>query len=138
MSRVLDIKTPGSAEVHRNRWENLPLLTPHDQVKFVICGRADFEWAKAIIAEHRLTEHCDVLFSPSQAQIAPRLLADWIVAGKVPVRFQMQLHKFCGMTSLAVDGSSVVRHSRAGGNPETCCFSIRNAERRFFIRGCPR
>ncbi|MDQ3228251.1 MAG: 7-carboxy-7-deazaguanine synthase QueE [Pseudomonadota bacterium] len=93
VSRVLDIKTPGSAEVHRNRWENLALLTPHDQVKFVICSREDFDWAKAVIAEHGLTERCDVLFSPSHAQVAPRELADWIVAEKIPVRFQMQLHK---------------------------------------------
>ncbi|MCY7355527.1 MAG: 7-carboxy-7-deazaguanine synthase QueE [Lysobacter sp.] len=93
VSRVLDIKTPGSAEVQRNRWENLPLLTPHDQVKFVICSREDFDWARGIVAEHALVEKCDVLFSPSYAQIAPRDLADWIVAEKVPVRFQMQLHK---------------------------------------------
>ncbi len=93
VSRVLDIKTPGSAEAHRNRWENIALLTPHDQVKFVICSRQDFDWAKAIIAEHGLTDRCDVLFSPSHTQVAPRALADWIVAERVPVRFQMQLHK---------------------------------------------
>jgi len=93
VSRVLDIKTPGSAEAHRNRWENIALLTQHDQVKFVICSREDFDWAKAIIAAHGLTERCDVLFSPSHTQIAPRTLADWIVAEQVPVRFQMQLHK---------------------------------------------
>ncbi len=93
VSRVLDIKTPGSAEVHRNRWENIALLTPHDQVKFVICSREDFDWAKGVIVEHALTERCDVLFSPSHAQVAPRELADWIVAEKLPVRFQMQLHK---------------------------------------------
>ena len=93
VSRVLDIKTPGSMEVARNRWENLPLLTARDQVKFVICNRADFDWARAIVAEHRLAETCDVLFSPSHAQLAPRELADWIVAEHVPVRFQMQLHK---------------------------------------------
>jgi 7-carboxy-7-deazaguanine synthase len=93
VSRVLDIKTPGSHEVARNRWENLPLLTARDQVKFVICDRADFDWACGILAEHRLGERCDVLFSPSQAQLAPRVLADWIVSGHVPVRFQMQLHK---------------------------------------------
>ena len=93
VSRVLDIKTPGSREVARNRWENIPLLTAHDQVKFVICDRADFDWARDIVAEHRLTERCDVLFSPSHAQLAPRELADWIVGEHVPVRFQMQLHK---------------------------------------------
>ncbi len=93
VSRVLDIKTPGSLEAARNRWENIPLLTPHDQVKFVVCDRADFDWAKAIVAEHRLTARCDVLFSPSYTQINPRELADWIVVEKLPVRFQMQLHK---------------------------------------------
>ena len=93
VSRVLDIKTPDSAEVERNLWGNLPLLTPRDQVKFVICSRADFDWAKDIVAQHRLQEVCDVLFSPSYAQLAPRALADWIVEDKLPVRFQMQLHK---------------------------------------------
>ena len=93
VSRVLDIKTPGSREVARNRWENIPLLTARDQVKFVICDRADFDWARGIVAEHRLTERCDVLFSPSHTQITPRELADRIVTEHVPVRFQMQLHK---------------------------------------------
>lgn len=93
VSRVLDIKTPGSMEAHRNLWSNLPLLTAHDQVKFVICSREDYEWAKAITLEHRLAATCDVLFSPSFSQIRPRDLADWIVADRLPVRFQLQLHK---------------------------------------------
>ena len=93
VSRVLDIKTPGSMEAHRNLWSNLPLLTPHDQVKFVICSREDYEWAGGIVAEHRLSEVCDVLFSPSFTQIKPSDLADWIVADRLPVRFQLQLHK---------------------------------------------
>jgi 7-carboxy-7-deazaguanine synthase len=93
VSRVVDIKTPGSGEVARNLWSNLPLLTPHDQVKFVICSRADFDWACDVLAEHRLNERCDVLFSPSHAQVSPRDLADWIVEARLPVRFQMQLHK---------------------------------------------
>ena len=93
VSRVLDIKTPGSLEVARNRWNNLPLLTAHDQVKFVLCGRADYEWARAVVAEHELAERCDVLFSPSKDELAARELADWIVADRLPVRFQMQLHK---------------------------------------------
>lgn len=93
VSRVLDIKTPGSGEVARNLWSNLPLLTAHDQVKFVICSRADFDWARDVVSEHRLDRACDVLFSPSHAQVAPRELADWIVAEKLPVRFQTQLHK---------------------------------------------
>jgi 7-carboxy-7-deazaguanine synthase len=93
VSRVVDIKTPGSGEVARNRWDNLPLLTPLDQVKFVICSRADYEWARDVLAEHRLHERCDVLFSPSHAQVSPRELADWIIEDRLPVRFQMQLHK---------------------------------------------
>ena len=93
VSRVLDIKTPGSGEVARNLWSNLPLLTAHDQVKAVICSREDFDWAKQIVLQHRLSEVCDVLFSPSAGQITPRTLADWIIEEKLPVRFQMQLHK---------------------------------------------
>ena len=93
VSRVLDIKTPGSGEVQRNLWTNLALLTARDQVKFVICSRADYDWARAVVAEHRLPEVCDVLFSPSATQLAARELADWIVADRLPVRFQVQLHK---------------------------------------------
>jgi 7-carboxy-7-deazaguanine synthase len=93
VSRVLDIKTPGSGEVARNRWENLPLLTAHDQIKFVICDRADYDWARAVLAEHRLAARCDVLFSPSKDQVAAHELADWIVADRLPVKFQLQLHK---------------------------------------------
>jgi 7-carboxy-7-deazaguanine synthase len=93
VSRVLDIKTPGSAEAHRNLWSNLPLLTAHDQVKFVICSREDYDWARGVVAEHRLTDVCDVLFSPSFTEVKPSDLADWIVADRLPVRFQLQLHK---------------------------------------------
>lgn len=93
VSRVLDIKTPGSGEVARNLWENLPLLTAQDQVKFVLCDRADFDWACAIVAQHRLHERCDVLFSPSFGQLPASELADWIVAEHPPVKFQLQLHK---------------------------------------------
>lgn len=93
VSRVLDIKTPGSAEVERNLWTNLALLTAHDQVKFVICSREDYDWAKGVVAEHRLDAVCEVMFSPSFSQITPRELADWIVADRLPVRFQLQLHK---------------------------------------------
>ena len=93
VARVLDIKTPGSAEVDRNLWSNLALLTAHDQVKFVICSREDYDWAKAVVAERRLDGVCEVLFSPSFSQLRPRDLADWIVADRLPVRFQTQLHK---------------------------------------------
>ena len=93
VSRVVDIKTPDSGESAQNLWSNMALLTPHDQLKFVICSEADYRWAKAKLAEHRLNERCEVLFSPSYGQIAARELAEWIIADRLPVRFQMQLHK---------------------------------------------
>ena len=93
VSRVVDLKTPGSKEQHRNLLENIPLLTQKDQVKFVICDRADYDWARTMLAEHRLAERCEVLFSPSYTQLAARELAEWILADHLPVRFQMQLHK---------------------------------------------
>ncbi|MBW8367554.1 MAG: 7-carboxy-7-deazaguanine synthase QueE [Arenimonas sp.] len=93
VSRVVDLKTPASLEMHRNLLSNLPLLTAHDQVKFVVCDRADYEWARGMVAEHGLTARCEVLFSPSFDQVTPRELAEWILADKLPVRFQMQLHK---------------------------------------------
>ena len=93
VSRVLDIKTPGSGELARNLWENLPLLTARDQVKFVLCGRGDYEWARELVVARNLDQRCDVLFSPSKPDLSPRDLADWIVADRLPVRFQMQLHK---------------------------------------------
>lgn len=93
VARVVDIKTPGSGEVARNRWENLSLLTPQDEIKFVLCGREDYDWAKQIIAEHQIAGRSPILFSPSQDQLDPRALADWIVADRLNVRFQLQLHK---------------------------------------------
>ncbi len=94
VSRVMDLKTPDSGEVDKNRWENVPLLQPHDQVKFVLCSRKDYEWAKFKLDEHRLAERVeDVLFSPSFGQLEPRQLADWIVEDNLPVRFQIQIHK---------------------------------------------
>lgn len=94
VSRVVDIKTPGSGEVHRNRWENLAVLTGDDQVKFVICDRADYDWAVGVLAEHGLASRCEVLFSPSHEQMDAATLADWVVADRLPVRFQIQLHKY--------------------------------------------
>lgn len=91
--RVLDLKTPGSGECHRNRWENLYHLTGHDQVKFVICDRGDYEWAREVLEHHELASICEVLFSPVWQTMPPRELADWIVADRLPVRFQVQLHK---------------------------------------------
>lgn len=93
VSRVVDVKTPGSGEAARNRWQNLALLGPHDQVKFVLCDRADYEWACARIAEHALPARCEVLLSPSHGQLQPRDLAEWILADRLPVRMQLQLHK---------------------------------------------
>jgi 7-carboxy-7-deazaguanine synthase len=90
---VLDVKTPGSGEERRNRLENLALLTLKDQVKFVICSREDYEWSKAFVLEHALASRCQVLFSPSFHEVAPATLADWILADRLPVRFQLQLHK---------------------------------------------
>ena len=94
VTRVVDFKTPGSREVHRNRFENVAHLTARDQVKFVICHREDYQWAKACCEEHGLTNRVsDVLFSPSAGEIEPAELADWILADGLDVRFQIQLHK---------------------------------------------
>ena len=94
VSKVMDFKTPGSGEAAKNRFANVEHLGAHDQVKFVICDRADYEWSKQVTAEQRLTERCEVLFSPSAQQLPARELADWIVADRLPVRFQIQLHKY--------------------------------------------
>jgi 7-carboxy-7-deazaguanine synthase len=93
VARVIDVKTPDSGEAARNRLENFPLLTAHDQLKFVICSRADYDWSRAFIDQHRLGEKCQILFSPSYAQMSPTTLADWILADRLSVRFQLQLHK---------------------------------------------
>lgn len=91
--RVVDLKTPGSGEMTRNRWQNLDALRPTDQLKFVLCDRADYEWAVARVAEHALDRRCDVLFSPVHGRLPARELADWILADGLSVRLQMQLHK---------------------------------------------
>jgi 7-carboxy-7-deazaguanine synthase len=91
--RVMDLKAPGSGEVGKNLWSNLEHLQAHDQIKFVLASREDYEWAVDCLGEHALSSRCPVLFSPVQGQLAPRELADWIIADKLPVRFQMQLHK---------------------------------------------
>ena len=93
VSRVVDVKTPGSQEAARNRVENYADLRPHDQVKFVVCSREDYDWSKAYLAEHGLGTRCQVLFSPSYQQLSPTALAEWILADRLPVRFQLQLHK---------------------------------------------
>ncbi len=91
--KVMDIKTPGSGEAARNRWENLAHLRPRDQLKFVVCDRADYEWAVARLREHGLERRCQVLFSPAWGRLEPRELAEWILADRLPVRMQIQLHK---------------------------------------------
>ena len=93
VSRVMDLKTPGSGEVEKNRYENLSCLNENDQIKFVICDRTDFDWACKQIAHYQLTECCEVLMSPVHEQLQPRQLADWVLASGLQVRFQLQLHK---------------------------------------------
>lgn len=92
--KVMDLKTPGSKESHRNRYENIQYLLPHDQIKFVICDQADYEWAKSLLSEYKLTSICQILFSPSHEQLPPGQLADWILTDRLPVRLQIQLHKY--------------------------------------------
>ena len=91
--RVVDIKTPASGEVEKNRWENLPLLTQHDEIKFVLCGENDYHWAKQILQQHLLVEKCTVLFSPSHDELNATQLAEWILQDHLPVRMQLQMHK---------------------------------------------
>ena len=93
VSRVMDLKPPGSGESGRNRWENLALLRPEDQVKFVIGDRQDYDWSREVVAQHGLADRCEVLFSPVAGELAPRELAEWILTDRLPVRFQLQLHK---------------------------------------------
>lgn len=92
-SRVVDLKTPGSGEVARNRLDNLQALTTHDQIKFVLCDRADFDWASQMLTHYNLAQKCTVWFSPSYGQLQPADLAQWILGAQLPVRMQLQLHK---------------------------------------------
>ncbi len=93
VSRIVDIKTPGSGEMGKNRWANLALLTPHDELKLVICDEADYKWARQQVQEHQLGARCTVLFSPVAGKLDPSQLADWILRDRLDVRFQLQLHK---------------------------------------------
>jgi 7-carboxy-7-deazaguanine synthase len=92
--KVVDLKTPGSLEMDKNLYNNIEHITPHDQIKFVICDRPDYDWAKAKLNEYQLSEKCEVLFSPSYTQLPLNTLADWILADRLPVRMQIQLHKY--------------------------------------------
>jgi 7-carboxy-7-deazaguanine synthase len=91
--KVLDMKTPGSGEVNRNRYENLQHLGNQDQVKFVICNREDYNWSREMLALHDLPARCEVLFSPSAGEQDAAELAEWILQDQLPVRMQIQLHK---------------------------------------------
>jgi len=93
VSKILDIKTPGSGECERNLWSNLEHLTPRDEIKFVLVNEADYEWAKRMLAERRLAGICPVLFSPSYHDLPAATLAEWILRDQLPVRMQVQLHK---------------------------------------------
>ncbi|MDH5736034.1 MAG: 7-carboxy-7-deazaguanine synthase QueE [Gammaproteobacteria bacterium] len=92
--RVMDIKTPGSGEESRNRYENIDCLSAADEVKFVICHRSDYQWSKSIVEQYNLNNKCSVLFSPVQGDISASELAEWILEDQLPVRFQIQLHKY--------------------------------------------
>lgn len=91
--RVVDIKTPASGEAEKNRWENLPLLTLHDEIKFVLCDEGDYRWAMQIMSQHRLAEKCAVVFSPAHGMLDATQLAEWILRDRLPVRMLLQLHK---------------------------------------------
>ncbi|MCK5639417.1 MAG: 7-carboxy-7-deazaguanine synthase QueE [Gammaproteobacteria bacterium] len=93
VSRVMDLKTPASGEQTKNRLENIEFLGVGDQLKLVICDRADYEWAVDMVGKYQLAERCEVLFSPCVGQLEARQLADWILQDNLPVRFQLQLHK---------------------------------------------
>ncbi len=91
--KVMDLKAPGSGECARNLWSNLQHLSARDQIKIVLADRADYDWACAMLTEHALAARCPVLFSPVQDKLPARELAEWILADRLPVRFQLQLHK---------------------------------------------
>lgn len=92
--RVVDLKTPASNEDSKNRYSNLDLLTAKDQLKFVICNRDDYDWSVTKLAEYMLDQRCDILFSPVHGDLNPTVLAEWIIKDNLPVRLQIQLHKY--------------------------------------------
>ena len=93
VSRIVDIKTPGSGEAEKNRWDNLEYLNARDELKFVLCGESDYAWAKDVVTKRRLEAVCPVLFSPVHGALSPTALADWRLRDRLPVRMQVQLHK---------------------------------------------
>ena len=94
VARIVDLKTPASGEVDKNLYDNIQYLTPNDQVKFVICDREDYEWSKEKLYKYKLNDQCEVLFSGSYGEIRTTQLADWILEDQLPVRLQIQLHKY--------------------------------------------
>ncbi len=94
VTTVMDLKTPSSGEQHRNRYENFAHLRDGDEIKFVVSDRADYDWAKATIAEYKLPESAHLLMSPNHEALHPRALGEWILADRLPVRLQVQLHKY--------------------------------------------
>jgi 7-carboxy-7-deazaguanine synthase len=92
--RVMDLKTPASGEVSKNRYSNIDLLNHHDQIKFVICNREDYDWAREQLFSLELIDRCEILFSPVHGDLTPTDLAEWIIADNLPVRMQIQLHKY--------------------------------------------
>lgn len=94
VARIVDLKTPASGEADKNLYDNLQYLTSHDQVKFVICDREDYLWSKEKLLTYKLNDQCDVLFSGSHGDLQPSQLADWILQDQLPVRLQIQLHKY--------------------------------------------
>lgn len=93
VARIVDVKTPGSGESERNLWPNLAMLTPRDEVKFVLTGESDYLWARAILTKYAIPSRCPVLFSPAWGSLEPTLLAEWVLRDGLPVRMQVQLHK---------------------------------------------
>jgi 7-carboxy-7-deazaguanine synthase len=93
VARIMDLKAPGSGEASRNRLENLAYLSRNDELKFVLAGQEDYEWARSMVSEHGLAGRCDILFSPVHGLLSAKDLAEWVVRDRLPVRFQLQLHK---------------------------------------------
>ncbi|MFN7086538.1 MAG: 7-carboxy-7-deazaguanine synthase QueE [Burkholderiales bacterium] len=93
VSKIVDIKTPGSGEAEKNLWSNLAYLTARDEIKFVLCDEADYDWARRMIAERGLDRICPILFSPAHRELPAKTLAEWILRDRLPVRMQVQLHK---------------------------------------------
>jgi len=94
VTKVMDLKTPSSGEQHRNLFENLAYIAPDDEIKFVISDRADYDWAKTTVVDYGLVETAHLLFSPNHDALHPRELGEWILADRLPVRLQVQLHKY--------------------------------------------